>query len=374
VMLEIKNNRLKTTILLLLLLVGVATFITMHNVQNDSDEYAEEQWYFDGIEESAETYVIERIQEDNVTLITRINDARENGQSSNPEDTIVAVIDTIVDWSHEDINGVSWSNADEVPNDGKDNDNNGYVDDVFGYDFLNGKGIATLTPNSPGAHGTAIAGLIASNMKNDIGIAGIVGNAHIKLMNLAVLDPITSEGSVDNLVGAIRYAECNGAKICNISSNYPMDDINLRDTIQRSKMLFIVSAGNRPTLGLSLDKVVNIPANYNSSNVITVSSYTKEYRIVRQANFGQNTVDVLAPGDEILAPIPGDEYAYFSGTSISTPIVTALAALLDQAVKGETAVELRNQVLSLTVKRDEFDNKIKDGATLNLAVLSLNKP
>lgn len=371
---EIKSKRLGIAILLLLLTMGVATFITMHIAQNNSDEYAEEQWYFDSVEESAETYVIERIQKDNDIFITKINDARIKGHAPNPVDTTIAVIDTIVDWSHADLHGVSWTNADENPNDGRDNDKNGYIDDVFGYDFMNEKGITTLTPNSPGAHGTAIAGIIASNMTNGRGIAGMVGNAHIKVMNLAVLDPITTEGSVDHLIEAIRYAERNGAKICNISSNYPMDDSELYDTIQHSKMLFVVSAGNRPTLGVSIDKVVSIPASYNFDNVITVGSYSKNHRIMRQANFGQNTVDVIAPGDEILAPIPGNEYAYFSGTSISTSIVTGLAALLDQAKEDATSVQLRNQVISLTVKKDELENKIKDGAILDLAVLRLNNP
>jgi subtilisin family serine protease len=320
-------------------------FAVMIVFTNDSDEYSGEQWY---LHDHATSKSNQKGGIYNVETIAGIKDVRAGTKSEKGADTVVAVIDTM------------------MPNDDIDNDKNGYIDDCFGYNFLNEKGVTTLKPTKPGAHGTAIAGVICAKLHNKKGIEGITGNAHVTIMNLVVLDSYTTEGNLESLIAAIEYAETNGASICNISSNYEKASDELLKTIQQSQMLFVVSAGNRPTLGVSIDEVVNIPAMYNFQNVITVSAFTQEQRILRQANYGPNTVDIVAPGDEILAPIPGNQYAYFSGSSISTPMVTGIAALLDQNTTKITAPELKAQILSIVSHNDDYEFKIKDGAYLQL--------
>jgi len=356
-----KNRKMRTLTFVLLTITCIAAFATIIALTNDSDEYFSEQWYF---HENKASKSDQKGDLYNSEVIAGIKDVRAGTKSEKGEDTVVAVIDTLVDWSHEDWGGNAWKNQDEMPNDDIDNDKNGYIDDCFGYNFLVGKGITRLKPTNPGAHGTAIAGVICAKLHNKKGIEGITGNAHVTIMNLVVLDPYTTEGNLESLIAAIEYAETNGASICNISSNYERTSAELSKTIQQSQMLFVVSAGNRSTLGVSIDEVVNIPAMYNFQNVITVSAFTQEQRILRQANYGPNTVDIVAPGDEILAPIPGNQYAYFSGSSISTPMVTGLAALLDQCANGISAQKLKIQVLSMASTDADFENKIKGGAFL----------
>lgn len=368
-MIRIGNSKTKVLacVLSALTILCFAGFTITALSPNDSDKYINEQWYLKSKNESLDKVLNAKNCRQNKELISSIAHIRKGNQPLKKEETVVAVIDTLVDWSHEDLNGKSWINPKEIPNDSRDNDKNGYVDDYYGYDFLKMQGISTLKSKNPGSHGTAITGIICSNMNNKVGIAGITGGANVKVMNLVVLDSITTQGNVSNLITAIKYAEDNGAKLCNISSNYSEDSAELMETIKQSEMLFIVSAGNRPTLGVSLDKVVNVPSNYNLDNVLTVSAYTKDYRILRQANYGPKTVDILAPGDEILAPLTDDQYGYFSGTSIATPIVTGIAALLDQNTVEISASDLKKQILSLASYNDEYKTKIKGGAFLQLS-------
>jgi len=363
-----RKSKTKTTayVLCAMTILCLAGLALVAYSPTDSDKYINEQWYLSTNNENSEKFANNKNSQKNIKLISGINHIRKGNQPRKSEDTVVAVIDTQVDWSHEDLMGKAWKNVKEIPNDHIDNDDNGYIDDSYGYNYLDGKGISSLESSNSGAHGTAITGLICANASNGVGIAGLTGKAHVKVMNLVVLDSVTTEGSVSNLIKAIRYAEKNGAKICNISANYTETNEELFDVIHQSTMLFVVSAGNRPTLGLSIDEVANIPAMYNFDNVLTVSALTQECRILRQANYGMKTVDILAPGDEMLAPLPENQYAYFSGTSIATPIVASLAALLDQNAENISASDLKKQILALASHNDDFKFKIKDGAYLRL--------
>ena len=126
----------------------------------------------------------------------------------------VAVIDTGVDISHPDLQGSIWVNEDEIPGDGIDNDGNGYVDDVNGWNFVsNSNEICTGEEDSHGTHG---AGTIAATWNNG-GIAGITDNTHVKLMVLKALGGSDGKGSPESVIEAMKYAEANGADICNLS-------------------------------------------------------------------------------------------------------------------------------------------------------------
>lgn len=127
---------------------------------------------------------------------------------------IVAIIDTGIDITHPDLKNAIWTNEDEIPDDGIDNDGNGYVDDVHGWNFYDGNN--TLYTGADDTHGTHAAGTISAG-RGDGGMVGITDNQYVKIMVLKALGSDEGKGNTQAVLDAIRYAEANGASICNLS-------------------------------------------------------------------------------------------------------------------------------------------------------------
>ena len=223
-----------------------------------------------------------------------------------------------------------WNNTDELPDDKIDNDNNGFVDDINGWNFVDDTNeLFNTNFQQEDYHGTMCAGIIATTT-NEISRYRST-NKSLKIMSLKVLNSRNEDneenvGSIGNLIKAIKYAENNGASICNISLNtYQISD-ELDRTIKQSQMLFIVSAGNSFPRGINIDKVKTYPACYNYNNVITVSSIDANNNIEVHSNYGKDTVDVFAPGTDILSTSVYNTYSSATGTSMATPIVAGIAA------------------------------------------------
>ena len=153
----------------------------------------------------------------------------------------VAVIDTGVDISHPDLQGSIWVNEDEIPGDGIDNDGNGFVDDVNGWNFYSNTNQIYEGPED--VHGTHAAGTIAASKDNG-GIVGIADNNYVKIMPVKALGGEDGKGSPENVIAAIKYAEANGAQICNLSFGSQNCTEEFKAAIRDSGMLFIVAAGN----------------------------------------------------------------------------------------------------------------------------------
>ena len=153
----------------------------------------------------------------------------------------MALIDTGVDAGHPDLAGSLWVNADEIPGDGIDNDGNGYVDDVNGWNFYDGTG--QIFTGESDTHGTHSAGTIAA-APNGSGTIGICDPAYVKIMVLKILGGSQGVGTTEHVTEAIRYAQENGASICNLSFGTPQYSRELYETIRDSGMLFVVAAGN----------------------------------------------------------------------------------------------------------------------------------
>lgn len=184
----------------------------------------------------------------NLTPARTAYDALENkGQ------VVVAVIDTGVQTDHEDLKNSIWTNPGETAGDGVDNDKNGFVDDVHGWNFYSGKG--ELYQGSEDNHGTHSAGTIAAG-KNGVGITGICDPAYVKIMPLKVLGTKDGVGTPENVAKAIRYAEAQGASVCNLSFGTGKFNQELYDTMKNSEMLFVVAAGNgdKEGKGVNLDE------------------------------------------------------------------------------------------------------------------------
>lgn len=236
---------------------------------------------------------------------------------------IVAVVDTGVDYNHEDLTNNIWANSDEIAGNSLDDDSNGYIDDTKGYDFIGDIYTATQPDNDPDddyGHGTHVSGIIAAE-NNTVGVRGIAPSA--KIMPVKVLDA-SGYGWNSDIAAGIRYAADNGADIINLSLGGSSPSRTLEAAIDYAYaqgVLVIAAAGNSNSYSSP-----SYPAVYN--HVVSVAASDEDGNIAYFSNWGK--VDVIAPGDLILSSVPGNKYAKYSGTSMAAPHAAGVAALIMQ--------------------------------------------
>lgn len=266
------------------------------------------------------------------------------GQGSN--NVIVGIIDSGIDVEHPDLKANVWVNSGEIPNNGRDDDNNGYVDDVNGYDFVNNDGnpLADDVAN----HGTHTAGTIGAVGDNS---TGVVGHApRVKLMALKFLGA-NGSGQVSDAIRAINYGIAMRVKILSNSWGSTQGSQALSDAIGRARaagILFVAAAGNggMDGVGDNNDTVPNYPSNYAFDNVIAVAATTQSDTLTRFSNFGTRTVHVGAPGENILSTKNGGQYQLMSGTSMATPLVSGVLALMIARRPDMTYAQIRQALFS----------------------------
>jgi subtilisin family serine protease len=280
--------------------------------------------------------------------------------------TIVAVIDEGVDINHPDLNDNLWVNTDEIPGNNRDDDNNGYVDDINGYDFANND--ASVYDPDPvtgrgDEHGTHVAGTIAAEGNNGGGVTGV--NWDARIMSLKFLG--NNGGYTSDAVEAINYAVKNGAKISNNSWGGGGYSQSLRDAIARADAqghLFVAAAGNA---GSNNDSVPAYPASYNLPNIVSVAATDKNDGLASFSNYGATTVDLGAPGVGILSTLPGNKYGIYSGTSMATPHVAGVAALLKSKDPTRDDGAIKSLLLKYADNKASLQDKTVTGARLNAA-------
>lgn len=272
---------------------------------------------------------------------------------------IVAVIDSGVDYDHEDLQANMWVNPGEIPDNGLDDDMNGFVDDVHGYDFRNNDG----DPMDDHKHGTHVAGTIGAVGNNAIGVAGV--NWTAKIMAVKFLSSSAS-GTLADAVAGIDYAVANGAKILNNSWGSSTFNAALLDAIYSSDemgVLFFAAAGNQ---GRDTDPSPFYPASYDVHNIISMAAVTRFDDLWSSSNYGATTVDLGAPGVSIWSTIPGDSYGFISGTSMATPHAAGAAALLWTQFPGLNHRQIRNLIFQSVDPKDYMDGKSVTGGILNV--------
>ncbi len=226
------------------------------------------------------------------------------------KDVLVAVIDTGIDINHEDIKANLWKNPGETGLDkngkdkavnGIDDDKNGYVDDVHGWNFVSSTG--DLTDNH--GHGTHIAGIIGAQAGNQKGISGI--SPEVSLMIIKYYDPkVTNTDNLKNTINSINYAIKMGAQIINYSgggTDYSQEEFDAVKKAEKNGILFVAAAGNERS---NSDQFHYYPADYKLSNIISVTALDPSKEILSTSNFGIETVDIAAPGQNIISTLPGN--------------------------------------------------------------------
>lgn len=304
-------------------------------------------------------------QNNHVLNMINSYDYIDNNNTINNE-VIIAVIDTGIDINHKDLKNIIWSNPNEIIN-GLDDDNNGYIDDITGWNFCENNNIIHNTSGllNVNSHGTAIAGIIQTNIR-ELGINDMANNNNIKIMSLKVLsEHDKNQGLFKNVIKAIQYAEKMGAKICNLSFSSDKYNKELENTINESSMLFVVPAGNSLRRGLNIDKKACYPASYDYSNILTVTSINKNGSLSNFANYGEHSVDIAAPGEDIYTTIPGNQYSYVTGTSFAVPYVTAIAGILYSKYPNITSQEVIKIILSASLTNINLDRKVAKCRVLN---------
>ncbi|MFA5076214.1 MAG: S8 family peptidase [Patescibacteria group bacterium] len=296
------------------------------------------------------------------------------------EEVIVAVLDTGVDIDHPDLSGNIWINYDEVDGDGIDNDNNGYADDIYGWNFVDKNNQPWVDFSKDysfeGAnHGTLIAGLIAAQGDNLWGITGVTWKS--KIMSLKVLDN-NGMASIGPTVEAIDYAINNGADVLNLSfqGNFPYSDLQAAiERAHRAGVVVVAASGNAPLAGgLDLDVTPFYPVCYKTlagkKMVVGVGSTDeRDYRSTF-SNYGSKCLDLSAPGQEIYStqiyiPNNKDFNQYYGGgwegTSLAAPLVSGAAALLKSINKEFTPTEVLDLLTDNTDNIDQLNPVFKNG-------------
>ncbi len=277
-------------------------------------------------------------------------------------DTVVAVLDTGIDLSHPELQNRAWVNPGEIPGNGIDDDNNGYVDDVNGYDFLNRDG-TVYDSSDKDVHGTHVAGTLAAEFNNRKGICGVAPNT--KIMALKFIGP--DGGSISDAISAIEYANAMGVKLSNNSWTGTEYSQALKDAIEQSDMLFIASAGNSSA---NADLTPEYPAAYDCSNLISVAAINNRGSLPFWSNYGPLSVDLAAPGAEITSinewiPNTTHLYGWMSGTSQAAPHVTGTAALVLSQYPQLSALQVKERLLNSVKPLPNLQGKTVSGGMVD---------
>ena len=282
------------------------------------------------------------------------------GISTGSSDVIVAILDTGIDYRHPDLKDNMWTNDLELNGEpGVDDDENGYIDDVYGYDFVKNSG----DPMDDGGHGSHCAGSIGATGNAGTGMIGV--NRKVRMMALKFMDK-SGVGSTENAIRAIDYAILMGARILSNSWGGVSEKSEmLKEAIERSHKagaLFVVAAGN---IHNDNDKNKQYPACFNVPNILTVASVDKKGRLAQTSSYGLKSVELAAPGVDIYSTSLKNTYELRSGTSMAAPFVSGVAALILAVRPNISNLTLKRCLMNSVTPLDSLAGFIKTGGTLN---------
>ena len=324
----------------------------------------------DQIEYAEPDYIVKAITAPDDTYYSRLwglNNSDNGADVDAPEaweiesgngEVIVAVIDTGVDYNHVDLAENMWKNPGEIPGNGIDDDKNGYVDDVYGIDVGN----SDSDPMDDNKHGTHCSGIIGAVGNNHLGVIGICPNVRIMACKFLSAEGF---GATSDSIECIDYAIANGATILSNSWGGDSYTKSLEEAIERAKdagVLFLAAAGNSTG---NNDEEPFYPASYINENIIAVASIAQDDRLSWFSCYGATTVDVAAPGSDIYSTVPGSQYDYLSGTSMATPLVAGIAALLKSNDPSLDWSSIKQRIIETSVKTPALEGKVVSSGRVN---------
>jgi thermitase len=269
----------------------------------------------------------------------------------------VAILDTGIDTDHPDLKSNVYKSGDK-PNNGKDDDKNGWVDDTYGLDVIKGKG----SGEDDNGHGTHVSGIVGGRGNNDVGVSGTCWSTKllaVKFMNSK------GKGSTSDAITGIDYAVKQGFKIINCSFGSSSKSSSLHDAVdyaQDHNVLLVVAAGNDSE---NIDKHPLYPASYTDSNILAVAASTSDDTLADFSNFGSDDVDVAAPGESIYSTYLNGGYRVLSGTSMAAPYTAGVAALLRKQESDATYGNLRYAIRHKVDKPPALNGKVAYDGRLN---------
>ena len=292
------------------------------------------------------------------------------------ETLIVAVIDTGVDYNHTELRNMMWKNPGEIEGNGIDDDDNGIIDDVFGASFadFNKFNLSFISgdPTDNYGHGTHCAGIIGAEENNGIGIAGVASfsQGKVKIMAVKGLSDF-GFGTTGSLLSSLDYAIEHGA---NISSNSwgsnesvtPWEEKMWSNILENNpNHIFVAAAGNDNLMINSTYKPM--ACGLDAPNLLCVASSTIYDTKSSFSNYGKDWVDVFAPGSNIYSTYPNNQYAIMSGTSMATPHVTGLAALVMSMRNNLSGEEVKELIKANVQEKTAYADIVSSGGLIDVA-------
>ncbi len=273
----------------------------------------------------------------------------------------IAVVDSGCRITHQDLAANIWVNPGEIPGNGVDDDGNGRIDDIHGWDFLDGD----ADPDDLDGHGTNVTGCIAMVGNNGLGSSGVCWNAQVMILKDGNTIP-----QVALSAAGIEYAAMNGAVACNFSTgygsgNYPVlqQAVNTAETLG---MIICVAAGNS---GQNLDLVNDAPATYSNANLLVLAASNNNDGLASFSNFGAMNVDVAAAGQTVYTTsrFSNGSYSYVAGTSFSAPLATGCVGLIRAYNVGATPASVIGAIIATADQKPAFSGKMVSNGRINLA-------
>jgi subtilisin family serine protease len=274
--------------------------------------------------------------------------------------TLIAVIDSGIDYNHPDLASHIYVNPREVASNGRDDDGNGYIDDTRGWNFVDRNANAT----DDNGHGTHVAGIVAATTNNAVGMAGV--NQQAQILPLKFIDR-WGAGSIGDAVAAIRYAVHQGARVLNASWATPTRSRALNEVIAWAGSrgaVFVTAAGNE---GVNNALVRSYPAMDRHSNTLSVAAIEPSGRLAPWSNFGATTVDLAAPGASVLSTTPGGGHASWSGSSMAAPHVAGVVSLILARHPEYSASQLVARVRTTVKPLATLRNRVITGGMVDAA-------
>ena len=274
----------------------------------------------------------------------------------------IGVVDSGLNFTHPDLAANVWTNRGEIPGNGIDDDNNGFVDDVRGWHFVNGNNI--ITDNNPVTHGTHVSGTIGAVGNNSTGVAGV--NWRCKILMAAC--GVTGTRTLGNTAQGLAYLLTNGVKISNHSygsASFSQTEFAMFSRAQQEGHIAVCAAGNSMS---DNDATPLYPASYALDNIIAVASHDALFDLISTfSNWGATTVDIAAPGSDIVSTVRAYEtgIAALDGTSMASPLVTGVIALVWSRYPNLTWQEVRARVLTGGIPVAGLVGKVSSGKRLD---------